>query len=82
MNDLKDSHETIKQTTDELKKQQDDLKNIIDTLNKEKNNWVDYFPILLIMFFYVHIFQAKKSDVENLDEKIQNLQNLLVSLCF
>ena len=61
MNELKESHETIKQTTDELKKQQADLKNIVETLNREKDDW------------------AKKSDVENLDEKIQNLQNLLVS---
>jgi hypothetical protein len=33
MNDLKESNETIK-------KQQDELKNIIDMLNKEKNDWV------------------------------------------
>jgi FtsZ-binding cell division protein ZapB len=45
MNDLKESHETIKQTTDELKKQQDDLKTIIDTLNKEKTDWVDFHII-------------------------------------
>jgi len=33
MNDLKESNETIKQTTDELK-------NTIDMLNKDKNDWV------------------------------------------
>ncbi|CAF0805235.1 unnamed protein product [Adineta steineri] len=62
MNDLRESHDTAKQTTDELKKQQNDLKNIVDALNKEKKDW------------------AKKSDVDNLDEKIRNLQNLLNSL--
>ena len=41
MNDLKESHETMKQANDELKQQQNDLKNIIDTLNREKNDWVD-----------------------------------------
>jgi len=40
MNDLKESHETMKQTTD-------DLKNIIDALNREKNDWVDF-----LSFFY------------------------------
>jgi len=76
MNDLKDSHETIKKTTDELKKQQDDLKNIVETLNREKNDWVGCF----FSSSFLNIFlKAKKSDVENLDEKIQNLQNLLVS---
>lgn len=40
MNDLKDSHELTKRTTDELKKQQENLKNIVDTLNREKNDWV------------------------------------------
>jgi hypothetical protein len=53
MNDLKESNETSKQTTDELK-------NLIDLFNQEKNDW------------------AKKSDIENLDEKIRNLQNLIV----
>lgn len=56
MNDLKESHETIKQTTDELKKQQDHLKNIVDTLNKEKNDWVITFayidPICLTNLFF------------------------------
>jgi hypothetical protein len=33
MNDLKESNETIKQTTDEFK-------NTIDMLNKDKNDWV------------------------------------------
>ncbi|CAF0937249.1 unnamed protein product [Adineta steineri] len=55
MNDLKDSNETMKHNTDELK-------NLVDTLNQEKNDW------------------AKKSDIENLDEKIRNLENLLSSL--
>ena len=40
MNDLKDSQELTKRTTDELKKQQENLKNIVDTLNREKNDWV------------------------------------------
>lgn len=40
MNELKESHETIKQATDELKRQQNDLKNIVDSLNSEKNDWV------------------------------------------
>ncbi len=40
MNELKESNETIRQTTDEIKKEQDELKNIIDMLNKEKNDWV------------------------------------------
>jgi len=41
MNVLKESHETIKQTADELKQQQNDLKTILDSLNREKNNWVN-----------------------------------------
>jgi FtsZ-binding cell division protein ZapB len=57
MNDLKESHETIKQTTDELKKQQDDLKTIIDTLNKEKTDWVD-FHILFYSFFSFDFFSS------------------------
>jgi FtsZ-binding cell division protein ZapB len=40
MNDLKESNETMKQTTD-------DLKNIIDALNREKNDWVNF-----LLFFY------------------------------
>jgi FtsZ-binding cell division protein ZapB len=53
MNDLKDSHETIKKTTDELKKQQDDLKNIVETLNREKNDWVGcFFSSSLFEYFF------------------------------
>lgn len=51
MNDLKDSHETIKQTTDDLKKQQDDLKTILESLNKEKTNWVNLVWSILIICF-------------------------------
>lgn len=40
MNDLKESHETIKQKTDELKQRQDNLQKIIDTINNERNDWV------------------------------------------
>jgi FtsZ-binding cell division protein ZapB len=50
MNDLKDSHETIKQTTDELKNQQEDLKSIVETLNREKNDWVGCY---LHSFVYI-----------------------------
>ena len=54
MNDLKDSHDTIKQTTDELKKQQEDLKNIVESLNREKNDWVSFFSadFLLILVWF------------------------------
>ena len=40
MNDLKESNETIKQTSNEIEKQHNDLKNIVDILNKERNDWV------------------------------------------
>lgn len=36
-----------------------------------------FFSFIHIIVFF--IFKAKQSDVENLDEKIHNLQNLLVS---
>jgi FtsZ-binding cell division protein ZapB len=54
MNDLKESHEIMKQTTDELKKQQDELKNIVETLNKEKNDWVKIFisSFVYLVFFF------------------------------
>jgi FtsZ-binding cell division protein ZapB len=58
MNDLKESHETIKQTTDELKKQQDDLKTIIDTLNKEKNDWVDFH---IFVYSVISLFSGEKN---------------------
>jgi hypothetical protein len=77
MNDLKESNEIIKQTTDELKKQQEELKNIVDMLNKEKDDWVLILN-LFIYFNFIFLSKAKKSDIENLDEKIRNLQNLLV----
>ena len=86
MNDLKQSHEKIKQTSDELKKQQDELKTIVDTFNQEKIDGVFLF-IYLILFCIIHFFnflfyKTKRSDIENLDEKIHNLQNLLVSKSF
>ena len=40
MNELRKSNETIRQRADEIEKQQDELKNIVDMLNKEKNDWV------------------------------------------
>ena len=40
MNDLKDSNETLKQTTDQLKQQQTELKDMLDMLNGEKDDWV------------------------------------------
>ena len=49
MNDLKESNETIKQTTDELKKQQDELKNLVDMLNREKQDWVFYMPLFVLL---------------------------------
>jgi FtsZ-binding cell division protein ZapB len=51
MNELKESHETIKQTTDELKKQQADLKNIVETLNREKDDWVSCFSSSSLIHF-------------------------------
>jgi hypothetical protein len=44
MNDLKESNETIKQTTGELK-------NTIDMLNKDKNDWVFSYICLLTPSF-------------------------------
>jgi FtsZ-binding cell division protein ZapB len=58
MNDLKESHETIKQTTDELKKQQDDLKNIVEILNKERNDWVN--QLLSLTHLFLGYFSGKK----------------------
>ena len=40
MNELKESNEALKQTTDDLKKQQDEFKALLDLLNTEKENWV------------------------------------------
>ena len=40
MNDLKESHETIKQTTDNLKKQHDEVKELLDAIDAERENWV------------------------------------------
>ena len=40
MNDLKESQETIKQTTDNLKKQHDEVKGLLDSVYEEKKNWV------------------------------------------
>ena len=41
MNDLKDSNEALKQSNDELKKEQAELQRLLDSLNKEKNDWVE-----------------------------------------
>jgi hypothetical protein len=80
MNDLKESNETIKQTTDELK-------NTIDMLNKDKNDWVfSYVFVYSRPHFLFFFFKAKKSDIERLEEKLRNLEKSLVrssfSYCF
>jgi hypothetical protein len=79
MNDLKESNEILKQTTGDLKKQQDEMKKSLDRLNQEKNDWVDHVILTYMKRECRIFFQAKKSDVDSLEEKIRNLQNLLVS---
>ena len=56
MSDLKESHETIKQTTDDLKKQQDEMKTLLDKLNQEKNDWVKFKDLFENVFLHISLF--------------------------
>lgn len=69
MNELKESNEILKQTTDDLKQQQNEFKNLLDLLNKEKENWVGVYELFFHLSIDLFEFRRRTKPILKISKK-------------
>lgn len=70
INDLRESNETIQKITEQIQKEQEELKNLIDMLNREKQDWVLFHDVfMLISFIHFSLYSRLKELMLKISKK-------------